>query len=91
MDPHLLPLKKPKLEEPNAVPIDDGKSNGHAGSRIGGGGGESSPGNSAEEQEEALLALIAHRTHEVEHNKQRVSYYKSQARDLLLIRLIKFQ
>ncbi|KAJ6793821.1 U5 small nuclear ribonucleoprotein 40 kDa protein-like [Iris pallida] len=29
-------------------------------------------------QYEALVALIAHRAHEVEHNKQRVAYYKSQ-------------
>lgn len=30
------------------------------------------------EQEEALIALIEHRTKEVEHLRQRLTYYKSQ-------------
>lgn len=30
------------------------------------------------EQEEALVALIEHRTKEVEHLRQRITYYKSQ-------------
>uniref|UniRef100_A0A5B7A5H3 Uncharacterized protein n=1 Tax=Davidia involucrata TaxID=16924 RepID=A0A5B7A5H3_DAVIN len=34
--------------------------------------------NSRNEQEEALVALIEHRTKEVEHLRQRISYYKSQ-------------
>ncbi|XWS37034.1 hypothetical protein CRYUN_Cryun19dG0009100 [Craigia yunnanensis] len=34
--------------------------------------------NSRAEQEEALVALIEHRTKEVEHLRQRISYYKSQ-------------
>lgn len=34
--------------------------------------------NCREEQEEALVALIEHRTHEVKHLKNRISYYKSQ-------------
>ncbi|KAK2662232.1 hypothetical protein Ddye_000806 [Dipteronia dyeriana] len=34
--------------------------------------------NSREEQEEALVALIEHRTKEVEHLQHRISYYKSQ-------------
>lgn len=34
--------------------------------------------NSIAEQEEALVALIEHRTKEVEHLGQRISYYKSQ-------------
>ncbi|KAL0441805.1 UNVERIFIED_CONTAM: hypothetical protein Sradi_0119400 [Sesamum radiatum] len=33
------------------------------------------------EQEEALLALIEHRTKEVEHLRQRITYYKSQLND----------
>ncbi|KAK8990760.1 hypothetical protein V6N11_028721 [Hibiscus sabdariffa] len=34
--------------------------------------------NSREEQEEALVALIEHRTKEVQHLRQRISYYQSQ-------------
>lgn len=34
--------------------------------------------NSKDEQEEALVALIEHRTKEVQHLRQRISYYKSQ-------------
>lgn len=34
--------------------------------------------NSRAEQEEAMVALIEHRTKEVEHLRQRISYYKSQ-------------
>ncbi|KAH7578507.1 hypothetical protein JRO89_XS01G0391100 [Xanthoceras sorbifolium] len=39
--------------------------------------------NSREEQEEALAALTEHRIKEVEHLKQRIAYYKSQATRLL--------
>lgn len=55
-------LKKPKQE-------DEGEENR-------GGGGEEE--NSREEQEEALVALIEHRTKEVQQLWNRVSYYKSQ-------------
>lgn len=38
--------------------------------------------NSKDEQEEALVALIEHRTKEVQHLRQRISYYKSQVLSL---------
>lgn len=38
----------------------------------------SSDSDSRQEQEEALVALIEHRTREVKHLKQRISYYQSQ-------------
>ncbi|KAG8652744.1 hypothetical protein MANES_06G126801v8 [Manihot esculenta] len=72
-------LKKPKLE------LDDGnnddrqlvrKPNSMSEEENGGGGEEEAT--SREEQEEALVALIDHRTREVEHLKTRISYYKSQ-------------
>ncbi|OAY78642.1 hypothetical protein ACMD2_07200 [Ananas comosus] len=66
MDPRLL--KKPKLEEPSAA--EDGGG--------GGGGGGAGDGESEREQEEALVALIEHRTKEVQHLKQKLAYYKSQ-------------
>lgn len=39
---------------------------------------ENDGSNSKEEQEEALVALIDHRCREVQHLKQRISYYTSQ-------------
>ena len=70
---HHLPLKEPKREDQlNPITVDD-EANGHSREED-----DHDESTSAEEQEEALLALIAHRTHEVEHNKQRVSYYKTQ-------------
>lgn len=72
-------LKKPKLE------LEDGnnddrqlvrKPNSMSEEENGGGGEEEAT--SREEQEEALVALIDHRTREVEHLKTRISYYKSQ-------------
>lgn len=42
--------------------------------------GESST--SREEQEEALVALIEHRTREVQHLQNRISYYQSQVWNL---------
>lgn len=41
------------------------------------------------EQEEALLALLQHRTKEVEHLRQRITYYKSQV-DLLSFLILRF-
>ncbi|GAB2272019.1 hypothetical protein Dimus_006843 [Dionaea muscipula] len=47
---------------------------------FGGGGTGSSSGRSPdlEEQEEALIALIEHRTKEVEHLRRRVTYYQKE-------------
>ncbi|KAA8521097.1 hypothetical protein F0562_011750 [Nyssa sinensis] len=39
---------------------------------------ENGAANSRDEQEEALVALIEHRTKEVEHLRRHVTYYKSQ-------------
>lgn len=67
---HHFPLKKPKLEDPIAdEPITDKKPLQQQ---------EAESPLATEDHEEALLALIAHRTHEVEHNKQRVAYYITQ-------------
>ncbi|CAA0811298.1 transducin family protein / WD-40 repeat family protein [Striga hermonthica] len=64
-------LKKPKIEPEEEEQDDDGfpeeESNEEKlGEQI------------RNEQEEALVALIEHRTKEVEHLRQRISYYKSQ-------------
>ncbi|ONK72147.1 uncharacterized protein A4U43_C04F16280 [Asparagus officinalis] len=67
---HHFPLKKPKLEDPIAdEPITGEKPVQQQ---------EDESPLSTEDHEEALLALIAHRTREVEHNKQRVAYYITQ-------------
>ncbi|CAK9177496.1 unnamed protein product [Ilex paraguariensis] len=58
-------LKKPKMER-------EEESNGEADNE----NGEEKL--MWEEREEALVALIEHRTKEVEHLRQRLSYYKSQ-------------
>lgn len=64
---HPLP-KKLKLEENGATEPSERDE-----------GGECSLGNSIDEQEEALIALIEHRTKEVEQHNHKASYYKSQA------------
>lgn len=79
--PPLPALKKPKVEtnddnEPELLSttittttkkMDDNNSDHN-----------SSDSDSRQEQEEALVALIEHRTREVKHLKQRISYYQSQ-------------
>lgn len=63
---HPLP-KKLKLEENGAIePLESDQ------------GGECSLGNSIQEQEEALIALIEHRTREVEQLNYKASYYRSE-------------
>ncbi|XP_052184051.1 uncharacterized protein LOC127796045 [Diospyros lotus] len=57
-------LKKPKLEEGEEQGGDEN--------------GKADDTTSFTEQEEALVALIEHRTKEVEHLRQRISYYQSQ-------------
>ncbi|CAL1405639.1 unnamed protein product [Linum trigynum] len=59
-------LKKPKVEQAEE------------GSRGGGGGEVGDEETTVEEQESALVALIEHRTHEVEHLRKRIYYYTSQ-------------
>ncbi|XP_021905604.1 protein tipD isoform X1 [Carica papaya] len=61
-------LKKPKVEEEEEA---NGNHNNNKED-------ENTSDTSRQEQEEALLALIEHRTKEVEHLKYRISYYKTQ-------------
>ncbi|XP_057970290.1 uncharacterized protein LOC131159420 isoform X2 [Malania oleifera] len=69
-------LKKPKLEE-SLLLVDDSTDINGGGSGGGGGGGDDLSSN-REEQEEALVALVEHRTNEVEHLRRRVAYYHSE-------------
>ncbi|XP_050225650.1 uncharacterized protein LOC126675110 [Mercurialis annua] len=64
-------LKKPKIEHENdAAQMAEDKKDEQ--------GREREVGTSIQEQEEALIALIEHRSREVDHLKKRISYYQSQ-------------
>lgn len=75
--PHPSPWlpKKPKTEtieeEEVGTPADEN--------------GRAQDDNSRKEQEEALVALIEHRTKEVEHLRNRISYYQSQVSSSFLV------
>lgn len=70
-------LKKPKLEHDVHHLIGTGEDTDARGE-----------GTSIAEQEEAFVALIEHRTREVEHLKKRISYYTSQVVLFLLLLLL---
>lgn len=67
-------LKKPKTED---VEIIDGGGE-QAANKVKMAEEENGYPDSRQEQEEALVALIEHRTREVHHLRNRVSYYKTQ-------------
>ena len=68
-----LVLKKPKAEEREEEADGEVSENGTA------------ENISISEQEEALVALIEHRTKEVEHLRKRIDYYKSQVVYIMLM------
>ncbi|KAJ6851507.1 U5 small nuclear ribonucleoprotein 40 kDa protein-like [Iris pallida] len=78
MEPPRPLLKAPKLEEEYAAAAAADEKPRSEIVADGGGGGGNNGDDDDKEQYEGLVALIAHRAHEVEHNKQRAAYYKSQ-------------
>ncbi|GMG99356.1 hypothetical protein Nepgr_001196 [Nepenthes gracilis] len=78
----------PKKLKTEAISSEEGeaKENGEKSCSGGGGGGGGSVSSPSQEddhdQEEALIALIEHRTKEVEHLRRRVSYYQSQLEEM---------
>ncbi|CAB4280403.1 unnamed protein product [Prunus armeniaca] len=71
-------LKKPKTENVEVIDDDDDDEQAAAAAATNKMTEENGDPDSRQEQEEALVALIEHRTREVHHLRQRVSYYKSQ-------------
>ncbi|XP_008239566.1 PREDICTED: uncharacterized protein LOC103338152 isoform X1 [Prunus mume] len=71
-------LKKPKTENVEVIDDDDDDEQAAAAAARNKMTEENGDPDSRQEQEEALVALIEHRTREVHHLRQRVSYYKSQ-------------
>ncbi|CAI0446758.1 unnamed protein product [Linum tenue] len=68
-------LKKPKVEQGEEVSGGGGR---------GGGGEVDDEETTVEEQESAFVALIEHRTREVEHLRKRIDYYTSKANSVQL-------
>ena len=73
-------LKKPKREI-ESMEEDQEQQNPEKSCRTDDNDGE---GISGRDEEEALVALIEHRTTEVEHLRNRISYYQSQVRPLFV-------
>jgi hypothetical protein len=67
-------LKRPKLEQRNNDDDNEASLNQKSNEN----NGREEEEDSIEEQKVAFIALIEHRSHEVQHLKQRLSYYKTQ-------------
>jgi hypothetical protein len=67
-------LKRPKLEQRNNDDDNEASLNQKSNENS----GREEEEDSIEEQKVAFIALIEHRSHEVQHLKQRLSYYKTQ-------------